>query len=149
MQWNPIKLSFFNERVLLNDGHEIIFRVNCGLKYSVLKNLFKQCGFSNIPSFVIEALKKRGFQENKKHKMYVRSFYGIAKCFNDTFNEEKGIKIAENRAKIKAYKYTCNMLNDIMKVLANCKVALTKTVLDMMGKMSTKEQYLEKLKTNE
>lgn len=70
MQQKHIKISFINERVILDDRQRIItVLVNCVLKYGILDNLFGSCKFQDVSDFVNEILKENMFGRIDKYGM--------------------------------------------------------------------------------
>ena len=74
------------------------------------------------------------------------TFVATAKCSPlDTFDENKGKRIAESRAKVKAFKYYMNVYTKISQVLNNVSVDILNLALACRYASETELKHIEEL----
>ena len=83
----------------------------------------------------------------KDHRVQCRhTFVATAKCSPlDTFDENKGKRIAESRAKVKAFKYYMNVYTKISQALNSVSVEILNTALACRYAGETELKHIEEL----
>ena len=83
----------------------------------------------------------------RDRRIYCRhTFVATAKCSPlDTFDENKGKRIAESRAKVKAFKYYMNVYTKISQVLNNASVEILNTALACKYAGETELKHINEL----
>lgn len=110
--------------------------VTCVIKTGI--NPYTLSSRSYIESTVWETSNKELFRQH--------TFVGIAKCSPlDNFDEEKGKRIAESKAKVKAFKAYNRMFTKVSDIIKNASIDVLNTALACRYAGETELKHIKEL----
>lgn len=120
----------FADTEFIQNGNAVICKLTAGLAPSYDPNEVAPCMYL-------------GFDDDLFNGMV---FTGVAKCHeNDNFNSTTGMRIAESRAKEKAYRAARNVLNKMLEDFEDFTNAIKYSTNSFKALYESETEHLEKL----